>query len=273
MIGRREPLPGGRGRRGRTPRAGTSRVTVSDQSGVRRFCWELTLERRMEPAIGHRRRRARGRCDIVWSKGRGVNGVRTTQRPAVLGELGVGLGRPGRDLAVPDRVDGLPRGVGGDGRGPGDLRGGARSGRSPRCLVAGQADQEADPGRAPRRARSCRGAGCRSGRRSGARRCPAARENARVSSTRGVQRLRARPMKSIREVRKPSGATVRGEDAHGLRVLVPGQDGMEAADVLHLGEQAVVLGVAPVGLGAVEDPLQVRHDLDRSRACPTGSRR
>ena len=37
-------------------------------------------------------------------------------------------------------------------------------------------------------------------------------------------------------------------------------------DVLHLGEQPVVLRVAPVGVGPVEHPLQVRHDLDRRGA-------
>ena len=44
MICRRVPLPTVRDRRGRTPLPGTSRVTVSGQSGVRRFCCELTLD-------------------------------------------------------------------------------------------------------------------------------------------------------------------------------------------------------------------------------------
>src|SRR5262245_14735312 len=46
---------------------------------------------------------------------------------------------------------------------------------------------------------------------------------------------------------------------------VPGEDGMQAADVLHFGEQPVVLRVRPVKFGLVKHPLQVRHDLDVAR--------
>ena len=95
--------------------------------------------------------------DIVWSKGRGVNGVRTSEPPAVVGELGIGLRCPGRDLAVPDRVDAsLSRhrqATRARIRRPGG--GGAIRSLAP-LPVAGKPDQEADPGRAPWRGWSCR---------------------------------------------------------------------------------------------------------------------
>ena len=89
-------------------------------------------------------------------------------------------------------------------------------------------------------------------------------ENARVSSTRGVQMPRARPMKSIREERKPSGDWSVASTPMRLGVLVPGQQGMQAAHVLELGEEPVVLGMAAVGLRVIEYPFQVGHDLERS---------
>ena len=170
MIGRREPflrvgIEQVERLRGDFARDGVGPV------GRQAVLLGVDARRRVQPAVGHRRRRAPGALDIVWSKGRGVNGVRTSERPAVVGELGIGLRGPGRDLAVPDRVERLPASCRGDGcrrRGSG---GGARSGRSPApCRRPGRSGD--GPGTIPARAGSGRGAGCRSGRRSGARRCP-----------------------------------------------------------------------------------------------------
>ena len=137
-----------------------------------------------------------------------------------------------------------------------------RPGRSP-APCPGPARSGGGPGPSPARAGSGRGAGCRSGRRSGGPSVSPGSENASVSSTRGVQRLRARPMKSIRDVRKPSGAASEARRPMAFACLSQASTACRPLDVLHLGEEPVVLRVAPVGLGAIEDPLQVRHDLDR----------
>ena len=188
-------------------------MTVSGQSGVRRFCWALTLDVVCSPRLVTATTCPRA-LDIVWSNGRGVNGVRTTQRPAVVGELGVRLRGPRRDLAVADRVQ-APSGP----RRPsrrrprGDPAGAARS-RSIACrLVVGQADQEAHLRRPVRRHGRARRAGCRSGRTSGARPCPRPWRTPASPDAAGVHKLRPRPMKSTRTVRNPSGADVRGEEA------------------------------------------------------------
>ena len=98
-------------------------------------------------------------------------------------------------------------------------------------------------------------------------------ENASVSRTRDVQRLRARPMKSIREVRKPSGGDRPTPAGPSPWRACPRRARREGRGVLHLGEQPVVLRVAPVGLGAIEHPFQVRHDLEPIAPCPPGSPR
>ena len=148
---------------------------MSDQSGVRRFCCELTLDVVCRPrlvtdddvpqGVGHR----------VVERPRGERRV-DQQRPAVLGELGV-RARAFRAGSRRGRSGGAPSGSRGrcDQAGILDLETGARNQVDRPLPCRWQADQEADPRRPVRRAGSCRAAGCRSGRGSGGPRCPAAR--------------------------------------------------------------------------------------------------
>ena len=151
VIGRREPLP----------RVGIVEVErlagdfARDGVGpVGRQAVLLGIDARgrVQPAIGHR-------DDVPQGVGhRVVEGPRRErradqERPAVLGELGVGLRRTRRDLAMPDRVERLPaRASAGPLGRVGDPGDGARSGRSPApCRRQGRSGDA--PGTSPRAGR------------------------------------------------------------------------------------------------------------------------
>ena len=151
-------------------------------------------------------------------------------------------------------------------------RDGARPGRSP-APCPGPGRSGGGPGTIPRGGRLIPRSRLPIGSKVGWASVSPGSENASVSRTRGVQRLRARPMKSTREVRNPSGITSAARMPSAFECLSQARTAWSPLDVLHLGEQAVVLRVAPVGVGPVEDPFQVGHDLDPPRRVRPGSRR
>ncbi len=258
VIGRREPFPG------------------VDVIQIERLGWDLAGDgvgpvgrdpvllrihagRGVQASVGHRDEMPediRHRVVVGPGRERGEH----PQGPAVVGELGIRLGRPGRDLAVADRVDFLASTIGRMPPGPRD-RQVAIDQVDRLLLVAHEADQEADPGRPSgcnRQIQEQGGDGVEGrvgvgvlvvGEGEGF-------EGSGVPEAPGpADEVHSRGQEAF-------GGRVGRQDAHRLGVLVPGEHGVEALGILHLGEQAVVLGVPPVGVGLVEDPLQVRHDLD-----------
>ena len=91
MIGRREPLPRIRIVEIERLPGDLCASSVSDQSGVTRFCWALdALDVVCSPRLVTIIDVFRVRSDIVCGRGNGqvVNGVRTVIRRPLVGELG-----------------------------------------------------------------------------------------------------------------------------------------------------------------------------------------
>ena len=181
---------------------------------------------RVQPAIGHHSDVSQHIGHGVIKRPRGERGV-DQQLPAVLGELGVGLRHAWRDLAMLDRVDQFLR----TGRE-------ARTG-IPYLKTAGnqidrlapfldKPDQQAYPGRAPRRdGQTDEQAADRVQGRMGRgvqryRECQGFEHPRRPEAAGAADEINPRGQKTLRGV-------VRGKDTHGLRVLVPGKHGMQAA--------------------------------------------
>ena len=244
--------------------AGTSRVTISGQSGVRRFCCELTFEVVCNPRlvtdddlpqrVGQR---------VIEGPGRERRADHEHVRP--LSKNSDTAGASGRNLAMPDRVERLFRAK----------RRTTSSDPRRRCLAMSSTASRvsASP--------SGDGPGTSPGRQGHADEQAAERVECRVR--RGVSR---RKRQGFQEPGRPEAAGTADEidpgrqEAFGARseasmptaleCLSQASTACRPGEVFHLGEQPVVLGMTPVGLRPVEHPLQIRHHLERSRRCPPG---
>jgi hypothetical protein len=177
---------------------------MSGPSGVRRFCCALTLEVVWSPRLVTTTTCPRA-LDIVWSNGRGVSGVRTRIIRPSSENSAYGRGVSGGTSPCPIGWKGFRLRAAGTEAAPGIRRWRAISAIA-RALsstrpIRRRTRDEPRAGRVRPTSRLPIGSkvGCASVSR--------ASENSIVSSTRGDQRLRARPMKSTRDVRNPSGAT------------------------------------------------------------------
>ena len=94
--------------------------------------------------------------------------------------------------------------------------------------------------------------------------CPVSETRA-FPSARGFQTLPARPMKSTRACKNPSGGVSAASNPICLVVMMRRDQRIQAGVIIQFVEQAVVLRVVAVRLRRIQHPFQIRHDFEVTR--------